>query len=65
MGKSPLILAALAKDAVPALDFVQVTPLSGDSVGFFDSALLTASTGAHYVMKMARGQQAEALVTVL
>ena len=57
MGKSPLILAALAKDAVPALDFVQVTPLSGDSVGFFDSALLTATTGAHYVMKMARGQQ--------
>jgi len=58
MGKSPLILAALAKDAVPALDFVQVTPLSGDSVGFFDSALLTASTGAHYVIRMARGQQA-------
>jgi len=58
MGMSPLILAALAKDAVPALDFVQVAPLEQRGDGFFDSACLTGSNGSHYVIKMARGQQA-------
>ena len=55
MGRSPLILAALAKDAVPALDFVNVKPLSNNTDGYFDSALLTATNGEHYVVKMARG----------
>ena len=58
MGISPLILAALAKDAVPALDFVQVAPLEQRGDGFFDSACLTGADGSHYVIKMARGQQA-------
>ena len=56
MGRSPLILAALAKDAVPALDFVQVLPLGGENDGNFDSALLTATTGEHFVVRMANGR---------
>lgn len=58
MGRSPLILAALAKDAVPALDFVQVVPLDSASRGHFDSVILTSSDGEHYVMKMPNGQAA-------
>ena len=58
MGKSPLILAALAKDAVPALDFVQVVPLQQRGDGYFDSACLTGTNGSHYVVKMARNQEA-------
>jgi macrolide phosphotransferase len=56
MGRSPLILAALAKDAVPALDFVQVLPLGGENDGNFDSALLTATSGEHFVVRMANGR---------
>ena len=56
MGRSPLILAALAKDAVPALDFVQVLPLGGENDGNFDSVLLTATSGEHYVVRMANGR---------
>ncbi len=56
MGRSPLILAALAKDAVPALDFVQVLPLGGENDGDFDSALLTATSGEHFVVRMAKGR---------
>ena len=58
MGRSPLILAALAKDAVPALDFDQVVPLDSESRGHFDSVILTSSDGEHYVMKMPNGQAA-------
>jgi aminoglycoside phosphotransferase (APT) family kinase protein len=56
MGRSPLILAALAKDAVPALDFVQVLPLGGENDGNFDSVLLTATSGEHFVVRMANGK---------
>jgi aminoglycoside phosphotransferase (APT) family kinase protein len=56
MGRSPLILAALAKDAVPALDFVQVLPLGGENDGNFDSVLLTATSGDHFVVRMANGK---------
>jgi len=51
MGKSPLILAALATDAVPGLNFSQVKTLAGGSDGAFDSVLLTASSGDHYVLR--------------
>jgi aminoglycoside phosphotransferase (APT) family kinase protein len=51
-----LILAALAKDAVPALDFVQVLPLGGENDGNFDSVLLTATSGDHFVVRMANGK---------
>jgi aminoglycoside phosphotransferase (APT) family kinase protein len=52
MGRSPLILAALAKAAVPALNFSQVKPQSFNNDGHYDSALLTATNGDHYVIKM-------------
>jgi len=55
MGKSPLILAALAKAAVPSLDFSQVKRLSGSQTGLFDSALLTSTTGNHYVVRTPAG----------
>lgn len=58
MGRSPLILAALAKDAVPALDFVQVLPLDSQSGGHFDSIILTSNQGEHFVLKMPNGQAA-------
>ena len=52
MGRSPLILAALAKAAVPALNFSQVKPQSFNNDGHYDTALLTATNGDHYVLKM-------------
>ena len=59
MAKSPLILAALAKDAVPQLDFVQAIPLSHGHGDRFDSAVLTATDGSHYVIRQARSANAE------
>jgi macrolide phosphotransferase len=58
MAKSPLILAALAKDAVRHLDFVQVKSLNAGTDGAFDTALLTATTGEHYVVRIANTQSA-------
>ncbi len=55
MGKSPLILAALAKAAVPSFDFSQVKRLNGSQTGLFDSALLTSTTGNHYVVRTPTG----------
>ncbi|MEY4980933.1 MAG: hypothetical protein RL174_271 [Actinomycetota bacterium] len=52
MAKSPLILAALAKDAVPDLNFNDAKRLSNGVAGAFDSAILTAIDGAHYVVKI-------------
>jgi macrolide phosphotransferase len=60
MAKSPLILAALAKDAVRHLDFVQVKSLNAGADGAFDTALLTATTGEHYVVRIANTQSAGA-----
>ena len=51
MGKSPLILAALAKAAVPSLTFTSVKKLSAGGTGLFDSALLTSTTGEHYLAR--------------
>jgi macrolide phosphotransferase len=58
MAKSPLILAALAKDAVRHLDFVQVKSLNAGADGAFDTALLTSVTGEHYVVRIANTQSA-------
>ena len=58
MAKSPLILAALAKDACRHLDFVQVKSLNAGTDGAFDTALLTATTGEHYVVRIANTQSA-------
>lgn len=58
MARSPLILAALAKDAVPQFDFAQVKNLDGGSSGAFDAALLTAKSGEHFVVRMANSASA-------
>lgn len=52
MAKSPLILAALAKSAVPSLEIVQVTTLHGSHSGLFNSALLTDQGGQHFVVRI-------------
>jgi aminoglycoside phosphotransferase (APT) family kinase protein len=58
MARSPLILAALAKDAVPQFDFAQVKHLDGGTSGAFDAALLTAKSGEHFVVRMANSASA-------
>lgn len=60
MSQSSLILAALAKAATPNLNFTQVRSLSGHGAGDFDTALLTARTGEHYVIRVANNQSAGA-----
>ncbi|MEY4390671.1 MAG: hypothetical protein RLZZ400_414, partial [Actinomycetota bacterium] len=52
MAKSPLILAALAKSAVPDLQITQVTRLHGSQTGLFDSALLTNHDGQRFVVRI-------------
>lgn len=52
MAKSPLILAALAKDAVPDLNFNDAKKLSNSVAGAFDSAILTTVDGAHFAVKI-------------
>jgi macrolide phosphotransferase len=58
MGKSPLILAALAKDAVPHIDFNRVKPFGGENGGEIESALLTSTTGDHYVIRIGSTESA-------
>jgi aminoglycoside phosphotransferase (APT) family kinase protein len=58
MARSPLILAALAKDAVPQFDFAQVKHLDSGQSGAFDAALLTAKSGEHFVVRMANSASA-------
>lgn len=55
MAKSPLILAALAKDAVPSLNFTQVKAIGSNDSGLFDTALLTEASGEHFTVKVPRG----------
>ncbi len=52
MGKSPLILAALASAAVPGLVIKRATALSGDGTGNFDAAVITDEAGEHYIVRM-------------
>jgi aminoglycoside phosphotransferase (APT) family kinase protein len=54
MGKSPLILAALASEAVPGLRFSRVQPLEKNTYGIGDTALLTAESGEHYIIRLAK-----------
>ena len=53
MGKSALILAALAKAAAPSLNFVKVQKLDALKSPDFDTALLTAEDGKHYLVRIA------------
>lgn len=52
MAKSPLILAALANDAVPHLDIKDAKKLTTGASGAFDSAILTTTDGEHLVVKV-------------
>jgi len=52
MGKSPLILAALAKAAVPGLDIKSVRRLNGAQLGLFDSAVLSCVDGTEFVVRI-------------
>ncbi len=52
MGKSPLILAALATDAVSGLNVKNAVTITGEAGGNFDSALLTDINGDHYVVRV-------------
>lgn len=58
MGKSPLILAALASDAMPGVSFTSAVTLGGSVRSPFDSALLTSSDGEHFVVRMPTTQAA-------
>ena len=59
MGKSPLILAALAQAAIPAAKFTQVQKLSREGTGPFDSILLTTESGQHLVARVAHAPKNE------
>jgi aminoglycoside phosphotransferase (APT) family kinase protein len=52
MGKSPLILAALAKAAVPSLDIKSVRRLNGAQTGLFDSAVVTCTDGTEFAIRI-------------
>ncbi len=52
MGKSPLILAALAADAVRSLKIVHAAGHTAGGTGRFDSAILTDADGAHYIARI-------------
>ena len=52
MGKSPLILAALATDAVSGLKVRNAVEMTGEAGGNFDAALLTDVNGEHYVVRV-------------
>jgi aminoglycoside phosphotransferase (APT) family kinase protein len=60
MGKSPLILAALAKDAASSLNFVSVRKYESLDSEDFDGALLTGDDGKHYVVRIAKNAMADA-----
>jgi macrolide phosphotransferase len=59
MARSHLTLAALATSAVPGLDLVEASTF-GAPGGDFDSALLTARDGRHFVARLPRNERAEA-----
>lgn len=55
MASSPLILAALAKAALPSVKFKQAKAIASEVRGPFNSALLTDSDGIQYVVRESRG----------
>ena len=52
MGQSPLILAALATDAVSGLKVAKAISISGAAAGNFDSALLTDVNGENFIVRV-------------
>ena len=59
MARSHLTLAARAASAVPGLDAVAAAPF-GTGDGDFDSAVITARDGAHWLIRVPRNPRAEA-----
>jgi|GEM_PF-255351 len=59
MGKSPLILAALAKGAAPGLNIVKVQKNAMLANKDFDGALLTSDEGKHFIVRIAKNATAE------
>src|ERR1700712_1869237 len=59
MARSHLTLAALATSAVPGLDIVEASSFGGAGGGF-DSALLTARDGKHWLVRVPSNERAEA-----
>jgi len=59
MARSHLTLAALATSAVPGLDVAAAQPFSSNRQGDFDSALLTARDGRHYLVRVANSEAAD------
>ena len=60
MAKTHLTLAALATSAVAGLDVVQTSNFGSGTHGDFDSALLTARDGRHWIIRMPTSERAEA-----
>lgn len=58
MGKSPLILAALASDAMPGVSFINAVSLGSANRSPFDSGLLTTEEGDNFVVRMPTTQAA-------
>jgi macrolide phosphotransferase len=58
MARSHLTLAALATSAVPGLDVAAAQPFSASRQGDFDSALLTARDGRHFLVRVATSEVA-------
>lgn len=52
MGQSPLILAALATDAVSGLKVKSAIAISAEAAGNFDSALLTDVNGENFIVRV-------------
>jgi len=52
MGQSPLILAALATDAVSGLKVKNAIAITGAAAGNFDSALITDVNGDSYIVRV-------------
>jgi macrolide phosphotransferase len=59
MARSHLTLAALATSAVAGLDVAQTSRYSAHGDAGFDSALLTARDGKHWIIRVPRNQAAE------
>ena len=60
MARSHLTLAALATSAVAGIDIVATAGFHGGGDSDFDSALLTARDGSHFLIRVPRSQRAEA-----
>ncbi|BDI23449.1 phosphotransferase [Herbiconiux sp. L3-i23] len=58
MARSHLTLAALATSAVPGLDVAAAQPFTSGRQGDFDSALLTARDGRHFLVRVANSEVA-------